>query len=1375
MQEEKIQTLRLSPQQRRLWLLKQDGSAFCAQSAIGLEGRLDVSALKNALRNTIARHEILRTTIRLLSGVKVPFQVVIGDLDPGWRVLDWRAHSLQEQQKSFNELFEEELCGSFDLEHGPIVRASLIELGAQRHLLLLSLSALHADGRSLSILLQELSRAYAAWVQCSGPTDEPVQFAQFSEWQHELLRDEGAEEGQAYWSKQDFQTPLQTALPFEEKPAARVAFRPQVHAARLKPELWHEARDLALRSDTSVANVMFAAWQALLWQLVGKDNLVIGQVADGRKYTELENALGPFAKLLPIPSLLTNDRSFKEALNQLKISIREAQSWQEYFIWEPRATPEPDSAEPDFFPFAFEFEWRSEPQLAAGVEFSVHQQRSYPDRFKLKAHAIQLDEALALELHYDPSYYTAVMVARLAGYFETLLSSALKNPEALLSELETLGAADRRELLEIFNCTDAPYPQDECIHHLLEEQAARHPKSVAVSFAGRRLTYEQLNESSNQLAHYLRALGVGPDVAVGICVERSIQMIVGILGILKAGGAYVPLDPTYPEDRISYILEDTQSPVLLTQRHLAENHAGRQARVICLDSDWEHISRESGENPSAGAGSDNLAYIIYTSGSTGKPKGVLISHQNLVHSTLARLTHYRDPVHCFLLLSSFSFDSSVAGIFWTLCQGGELCLPPEGAQLDIMQLASLIEENQVSHLLCLPSLYAFLIKLAKPRQLSSLSAVIVAGEACARELTETHHELMSQTSFFNEYGPTEATVWSSVYESLAEKPRRIVPIGLPIPNMRMHILDGQLRPVPIGVPGEVYIGGEGLARGYLHRPALTAERFIPDPFGKKAGARVYKTGDLARYLPDSNIEFLGRVDDQVKIRGYRIELGEIETVMREHEGVEEIVVIAREDEPGDQRIVAYVVPNFKHAAIVHGHLRYRLPNNMAVVHHHRNESDFLYRDIFEKRSYFKHGSTLREGAVVFDVGAHVGFFTMLVSQLGKDVKVYAFEPVPATFELLRINASLYGNDVKVFECGLSDKESMATFNFYPNFTMMSGRYTDAVSEESTVRTYMLSQFDGFDGRQAEAMEDQFKAQYSDQLLSERFGSESFNCRLRTLSGIIEEEKIECIDLLKIDVKRSEADVLAGIDGEHWKRIKQIVIELDDIDGRLNEISNLLKLKGYNVVAEQGEELGGTRLYKVYASRPSNNGNGQSHNETLTPPHFSHEPVLTSNDLRGFARERLPEYMVPSAFVILPEFQLLPNGKVNRRALPAPEQVQSSASSNYVPPGTEMEIMLASLWSEVLKVEHVGIHDNFFDLGGHSFLAIKAHHRLSQQLQIDIPLLKVFEHPTVHSLAQFLSDNQQPAVQSAEEIAGQSRDWAEKRKDALRRQRQVRGS
>jgi amino acid adenylation domain-containing protein len=836
MQEEKIQGFRLSPQQRRLWLLQRDDAAYCAQTVISLSGQLDAPALKMALRNVIARHEILRTTFRRPPGINVPFQVLADELDPAWRVFEWREHSAQQQQKNLCGLFEEELRWPFDLEHGPVVRASLIALGAQKHMLALSLPALHADGRTLSNLLGELSRAYAGLAQGSAPTDEPVQFVQFSEWQHELLEDEEAEEGRAFWRKQDFQTPLQTALPFEEKPAAQSPFRPQVHAARLKPELWHEAEGLALRCGASVANIMLAAWQALLWRLTGQDELVIGQVVDGRKYEELEDALGPFAKSLPIHSRLTNKRSFLDALKQLDDSTAEAQSWQEYFVWESRAATAPDVSEPNFFPFAFEFERRSEPQRGAGVEFSVEQQRSYTDRFKLKAHGVQLGEALALELHYDPSYYAAEVVARVASYFETFLESALKTPEAPLGELEILSEADRRELLETFNRTATPRPQDACIHQLFEQQAARHPQSAAVTFAGRTLTYGQLNERANQLAHYLRALGVGPDAPVGISVERSPEMIVGILGILKAGGAYVPLDPTYPEERLSFILEDTQAPVLLTQQHLAENLAGRQARVVCLDSDWERIARESAENPSAASHPDNLAYIIYTSGSTGRPKGVLISHRNLVHSTAARLMHYREPVRCFLLLSSFSFDSSVAGIFWTLCQGGELCLPPEGAQLDVVQLASLIEAHRVSHLLCLPSLYSFLIKLAKPRQLGSLRAVIVAGEACARELTESHHELMPQTSLFNEYGPTEGAVWSSVYESTAEKPRPVVPIGLPIPNMRMHILDGQLRPVPIGMPGEVYIGGDGLARGYLRRPALSAERFIPDPFGKEAGA-----------------------------------------------------------------------------------------------------------------------------------------------------------------------------------------------------------------------------------------------------------------------------------------------------------------------------------------------------------------------------------------------------------------------------------------------------------------------------------------------------------------------------------------------------------
>jgi amino acid adenylation domain-containing protein len=468
---------------------------------------------------------------------------------------------------------------------------------------------------------------------------------------------------------------------------------------------------------------------------------------------------------------------------------------------------------------------------------------------------------------------------------------------------------------------------------LFEECVERNPDSLALVFQERQLSYAELNTRANQLAHHLRKLGVQAEMRVAICVDRSLEMVIGILGVLKAGGAYVPIDPAYPKERISFVLDDINSSVLLTQERHLKMLPKNKLQSICLDSGWAEVQGESFENLSDEAIAENLAYVIYTSGSTGKPKGVQITHRNLVHSTCARFAYYHRAVSSFLLLSSFSFDSSIAGIFWTLCQGGTLILPQESLYWNLSELAGLIKRHHVSHLLCLPALLKLLLSEGKLQTTRALNTVIVAGEVCLRELVERHYKMLPETSLFNEYGPTECTVWSTVYLTGTTDLRRHVPIGRPVANMQAYILDRSLRPVTIWQTGELHIGGDGLARGYLNRPDDTAEKFIPHPFSKEPGTRLYKTGDLARHLPDGCIEFLGRLDHQVKIRGHRIELDEIETVLRQHPGVQEGVVLAREDSHGDLRLIAYLVAGRdSHSPPTHAELTSflgeRLPEHM---------------------------------------------------------------------------------------------------------------------------------------------------------------------------------------------------------------------------------------------------------------------------------------------------------------------------------------------------------------------------------------------------------------------------------------------------------------
>ncbi|MGH9362606.1 MAG: non-ribosomal peptide synthetase, partial [Thermoanaerobaculia bacterium] len=537
-----------------------------------------------------------------------------------------------------------------------------------------------------------------------------------------------------------------------------------------------------------------------------------------------------------------------------------------------------------------------------GLDWSFLAHYVCTERFRVRLSCVTEGGELRIELHYDASAFERGEVERLAARLHRLLASAAEDPEAAVGELDLLPAAERRWLLVELNDTAADLGGDVCIQELLERGFARRPEAPAVVWSGGELSYRELERRAGALASHLRRLGVGPESVVGVCLPVGLETIAGILGVLGVGGAYLPLDPAYPRERQAFMLEDSRAAVLVTDRSSARTLARPGLEVVEIDSLPGGAEGPQRARPLP----DQLAYVIYTSGSTGRPKGVAVAQRNLVQSTAARRAVYGEPVSAFLLLSSFAFDSSVAGIFWTLCDGGTLVLPAEGAQAEPRELLELIARHRVSHLLGLPSLYALLLRRAGAGQLDSLRTVIVAGEPCSRELVASHHRLLPGVALCNEYGPTEATVWSSVARC-APAPGERVPIGRPVPNARIYLLDAALAPVPAGMVGELFLGGAGVARGYLRRPGLTAERFVPDPWSGAPGARLYRTGDLARHLPDGQLEFLGRGDQQVKVRGFRVELGEVEKVLREHPAIEEVAVVARPDRSGEAQLAVYFV------------------------------------------------------------------------------------------------------------------------------------------------------------------------------------------------------------------------------------------------------------------------------------------------------------------------------------------------------------------------------------------------------------------------------------------------------------------------------------
>ncbi|MEW6491000.1 MAG: amino acid adenylation domain-containing protein [Cyanobacteriota bacterium] len=928
-----LQGFRLSPQQKRLWLLHQDSEAYRASCAIQIEGNLNVEALKSALKQIVDRHESLRTTFQRQPGIKIPIQVIAESGTLSWNQVNLKELNLQEQSEHIEQLFQEKAGFSFKSKPEFILSSSLLTLTDNQHILLITLPALCADSWTLKNLVKEISRTYEAYFKGENLSDEePVQYIQFSEWQNELLEDEDAETGKAYWRNQNFPS---LALPFEAQPRSLARFESEVYTVKIYPDVAAKLNAIATLYSASFSEVLFACWYTLLWRLTGQSDIAISTVYSGRKYEELHEVLGLLAKWLPVRCSLQNNLKFSEVLSQVGEKLREVDQWQDYFIGEESTDSDNDAVN---LPIAFEFDEWSDKYRAGDVSFSIYQQYVCFDRFKLKLSCVRREESIAAEFHYDTEIFDKEAIQCIAEQFQTLVESAANNPEAAISEVNILKRSTRHHLLVELNNTQTNYPQTQYIHHLFEQQVERTPNNIAVVFENQQLTYAELNAKANQLAHYLKRQGVGSEVLVGIYAERSLNSIIALLSILKAGGAYLPLDPALPQESLAFRLQDAKVPVLLTQQGLLKREDAATQSVVYLDADWEIIAQESDANPISELTPETLAYVLYTSGSTGQPKGVAIEHRQILNYLHAILEKLELPAGAsFAMVSTFAADLGNTVIFPALCTGGCLHIVSQDRASDPEALTEYFQRHPIDCLKIVPSHLATLLASSASSSILPRQCLVLGGEAASWDLVEKVQQSAPNCRILNHYGPTEATVGVLTYPVKSKRDSynaTTVPIGRAIANTQVYLLDKQLQPVPIGVPGEVYIGGAGLARGYLNRPELTAEKFITveNLDGQDAHlTRVYKTGDKARYLPDGNIEFLGRVDYQVKIRGFRIELGEIEAVLSQHPEVLQTVVIDREDYPGNQRLVAYFVPKGKQASSTQKLCRFlkkKLPNYM---------------------------------------------------------------------------------------------------------------------------------------------------------------------------------------------------------------------------------------------------------------------------------------------------------------------------------------------------------------------------------------------------------------------------------------------------------------
>ncbi|HEX5758394.1 MAG TPA: amino acid adenylation domain-containing protein [Thermoanaerobaculia bacterium] len=890
---DRLTGFRLSPQQRRLWLLQEGSRAFRAQIAVRIDGDLDAERLRRALNRVVARHASLRTWFRAIPGVKVPLQVVAEEAEVAWRGGD-PLPAGGDREAWTEGLLAAELRSASGPAEPPLPAATLAAAGPGEHLLVLGLPALCADRASLANLVAELADAY----DTAGQEGEATDYLQFSEWQHELLGENGDAEGRTYWRGQYFGA---TTAPPNGSAAGseqRLPFQPELLAVELPAPLLTAAEALADRLELRLPDLLLGVWQALLWRLSERPTLVGHLVVDGRRYEELRSMLGLLAKAVPIRCDLDGSRLFATAARRVAGAAEKAREWQESYAWE--APSEPVTL--------FEAVLRPSPRAAGGAVFTVVADRCRYERFELALVVVQHEGGARLELWRDAAVYDAAAADRIAERLTTLLASACAAPEAPLSELALLGDAERRLLLVDFNRTDADFPGDCCLHELFAEQARRTPRAVAVSAGAEQITYAELDARANQLAHHLRDRGAVPEALVGLCLERSPEMVIGLIAVLKAGAAFVPLDPGYPREHLRLLLADAEPRLVLTRQALAETLAvGEDTAMVLVDAEHDAIAARSRRAPASAAEPEGLAYVLYTSGSAGRPKGVMVPHRSLVNY-LAWCTRAYPvaegsgaPVH-----SPIGFDLTLTSLLAPLLAGRTVTLLPEEQGVEALASA-LAERGGWSFVKLTPAHFELL-----QSQLADLSrraaALIIGGEALLGDGLARWRTAAPETRLFNEYGPTETVVGCAVYEVPPGAPASgPVPIGQPIINTRIYLLDATLVPVPFGLSGELYVGGAGVARGYHRNAATTAERFVPDPYGPNPGARLYATGDLARRRADGTLEFLGRNDHQVKIRGFRVEPGEVEAALKRHPGVRESAVVAREDAPGDRRLVAYLV------------------------------------------------------------------------------------------------------------------------------------------------------------------------------------------------------------------------------------------------------------------------------------------------------------------------------------------------------------------------------------------------------------------------------------------------------------------------------------
>ncbi|MBD3886057.1 amino acid adenylation domain-containing protein [Phormidium tenue FACHB-886] len=1358
----------------------------------------------------------------------------------------------------------------FDLSKDLLLRATLFKCSETEYILLINQHHIACDGWSISVLLQELAVLYPAFAakQLSPLPALPIQYADFAVWHRQWLQNESDRRASEktrqldYWQQQlcDL-TPISLPTDYPRPPVS--TYRGARHFFSLSESLTQQLKALSRAEGVTLFMTLLSAFQTLLSQYTGQDDIAIGSLVANRHRPELERLLGFFANTIVLRTDLSNSPTFRQLLQRVREVTLAAYAHQDLPFEQLVRVLQPDR----------DLNQNPLVQVVFNLQNTPASTWNVPDlslthlpldnrtvKFDLFLELTETPTGLTGYFEYSTDLFAANTIARLAEHLQILLAGVVTEPDQHLSDICLLTVTEQQQL-QAWNQTQAEIPS-ECVHQLFEAQVNRSPDAIAVEFEGQLLTYQELNQRANQLAHYLQSLGVRPNVLVGICMERSLNLVIGLLGILKAGGAYVPLDPSYPQERLAFMLSDSQASVLVTQQSLLDQLPNHQAQVVCLDVDWDAIAVHSADNSDSQVTHEDLIYLLYTSGSTGQPKGVQLRHRGLVN-----LLHFMrdqpglsDRDICFAV-SSISFDIAEVEIHLPLIVGARIFLVSREIAADAGRLAKTLERSNATFMQATPASWQLL--LAAGWQGSKNLKIITCGEAINQTLANCLIERVY--GLWNMYAPTETTIHATLYK--LEANRRIL-VGRPIPNMQFYVLNQHSqevpKPVPIGVPGEIYIGGAGVAKGYLNRTELTMQKFIPNPFkfgGEIGDANVqilqddclYRTGDLGRFRPDGNLEVIGRIDHQVKIRGFRIELGDVEATLSQHPAIEEAAVIVREDQPGDKRLVAYVVPRAE-SAVPSSKLptaqqdqlqQWRTVWNEAYRQPSQSESEFdpTFNTITWNSSYtglpipaeqmqewvdrtIERIRSLQPqqvleigcgmGLLLFRIAPHCGryvgidlsesaiqFVQQQVDRLRWSHVELAAQPADAldrfateTFDTVIINSVIQyfptidylvhvlENAVNLVKPGgqiwIGDVRSLLLLEAFHTSVQLHQADDEMAIDRLQQRIQERIAQDGelvVDPAFFTALQQHLPQISRVQIQLKRGCHQNEMTRFRydvvlqigavdqtAAPTILEWQPELTVDAVRQHLQDHQPDALrlSRIQNQRVAADLQAVkllanapagVTVGELRSRLHHMPqtgldpealwSLSQELPYTIEITWSDAVGCYDAVFQHRSAPVPSAT------TTTPRRLAIDwqsyvkpgainPVPVQQ-FRSFLQEKLPNYMVPSAFVVMDRLPRTPNGKVNRRSLPAPSRERPNLKAAFAAPQTPIEQRLAEIWEQVLDINCVGTDDNFFDLGGHSLLAAQMLARVQAAFRVEFSLLNIFLAPTVTGLAKVIRD------------------------------------